>query len=188
MLSLLVNGDANEPVDGLDKLEPTWGKPPVWITFQAYHAMVGIGVLFFGATVVSCFYWWRGTLFEQRWLLRFYVFAVLLAFAANELGWVAAEVGRQPWIVYPTLEDGQLVGGLRTSEGLSESVRASQVLASIIMFGLVYLLLFALWIFLLNKKIQEGPESLATTPDTDEGGILEAATRRGVVRKDMADS
>jgi len=162
-------------------LEDDYGRPPVWLAFQAYHVMVGIGMLFIAATLFSSLLWFRGTLFHTRWLLWFYVFAVFLAFVANELGWVAAEVGRQPWIVYPTVGDGgELVGGLRVSEGLSESVAAENVLASIIMFGLLYALLFALWVFLLNKKIQAGPPSHAPALEgvsTDRAAVLEAARR-----------
>ncbi|MFN3161796.1 MAG: cytochrome ubiquinol oxidase subunit I [Rubinisphaera brasiliensis] len=175
MLSFLVHGDFNAEVAGLDELEERWGRPPVWLTFQAYHIMVGIGMLFIGSTLVACFYWWRGTLFEQRWLLWYFVFAVGLAFVANELGWVAAEVGRQPWIVYPTVVNGELVGGLRTSDGISEAVRASQVLSSIIFFGLIYLMLFALWISLLHKKISHGPEPLTESPPEHKGTVLGAA-------------
>ena len=79
------------------------------------------------------------------WVL---VFAVLLPQIANQAGWFAAEIGRQPWIVY---------GLLRTSEGLSESVGRGQVLFSLTLFGLIYLLLFALFIFLLDRKIRQGP-------------------------------
>lgn len=175
MLSFLVHGDFNAEVTGLDELEERWGRPPVWLTFQAYHIMVGIGMLFIGSTLVACFYWWRGTLFEQRWLLWYFVFAVGLAFVANELGWVAAEVGRQPWIVYPTVVNGELTGGLRTSDGISEAVRASQVLSSIIFFGLIYLMLFALWISLLHKKISHGPEPLTESPPEHKGTVLGAA-------------
>ncbi|WP_237229293.1 cytochrome ubiquinol oxidase subunit I [Rubinisphaera sp. JC750] len=175
MLSFLVHGDFNAEVAGLDELEERWGRPPVWLTFQAYHIMVGIGMLFIGSTLVACFYWWRGTLFEQRWLLWYFVFAVGLAFVANELGWVAAEVGRQPWIVYPTVVNGELTGGLRTSDGISEAVRASQVLSSIIFFGLIYLMLFALWISLLHKKISHGPEPLTESPPEHKGTVLGAA-------------
>ena len=141
MLSWLVTGDAAGEVAGLDKLEPTWGRPPVWLTFQSYHLMVSIGVLFLVSTLYASFLRYRGTLFEKRWLLWYFVFAVLLAFAANEAGWVAAEVGRQPWIVYPVLQDGQIVGGLRTSQALSEAVTAEHVLGSIIMSGCTWGLL-----------------------------------------------
>lgn len=189
-LSFLIHGDFSEPVPGLDQLEPIWGSPPVWLTFQAYHAMITIGMLFIGVTLLSCFFWWRGTLFEQRWLMWFYVFAVGLAFAANELGWVSAEVGRQPWIVYPTIVDGQAVGGLLTRDGISESVGAEEVLGSIIMFGLVYALLFVLWVFLLHQKIQQGPEPVepaeAPPPDLSESSFIRVAAARAGKEEEMA--
>jgi cytochrome d ubiquinol oxidase subunit I len=141
--------------------------------------MVGIGMLFIGLTLLSCVLWWRGTLFETRWLMWTYVFAVLLAFAANELGWVAAEVGRQPWIVYPTVgSDGTLSGGLRVADALSESVKAEVVLGSLIMFGFLYALLFALWVFLLNYKIQAGPapHGPSESSGTEPKDLIEAAS------------
>ena len=103
----------------------------------------------------------RGTLFEQRWLLWIFVFGVLGPYAANQLGWVAAEVGRQPWTVY---------GLLRTEDSVSTNLVAGEVLTSIIGFGVIYLLLFLVWILVLNDKIQKGPEPVAlpgtTTPET----------------------
>jgi cytochrome d ubiquinol oxidase subunit I len=170
MLSFLVYDDWNKPVPGLDELESKYGKPPIWITFQAYHVMISIGMLFIGATSLSSFWLWRGTLFQKRWVLWFYVFAVVLAFAANECGWVSAEVGRQPWIVYPVEQaNGELLGGLKTSDALSEAVRADLVLGSLIMFGVIYLLLFVLWIFLLNRAIQKGPESPVVQDHPEHG-------------------
>ena len=174
-LSFLIHGDFDAPVAGLNELDDTYGRPPLFISFQAYHAMVGIGMLFIASTLYASWCLWRGTLFTKRWLLWYFVFAVLLAFAANELGWVAAEVGRQPWIVYPSFNGaGQMIGGLRTSDGLSESVTAEHVLASIIMFGVIYGMLFVLWIFLLNKKIQHGPD--IEEPKGEGTGIVSAAT------------
>jgi len=163
LLSLLVGFDTEHVVTGLDDLEEDYGEPPVWLAFQAYHIMIAIGMLFIASTLLACFFWWRGTLFEQRWLLWYFVFAVGLAFVANETGWVAAEVGRQPWIVYPTIENGEVVGGLRTNEGLSEAVKAEHVLTSILGFGFIYAMLFVLWIFLLNQKIQHGPDPIGET-------------------------
>jgi cytochrome d ubiquinol oxidase subunit I len=177
MLSWLVHGDAAAEIAGLDKLEPTWGQPPVWLTFQSYHLMVAIGVLFIFSTLYASYLRWRGRLYETRWLLWYFVFAVGLAFVANEAGWVAAEVGRQPWIVYPSVQDGQVVGGLRTSEGLSEAVSAEHVLGSIVMFGVVYLLLFVIWIMLLNNKIQHGPEPVAVEGQSSTAGVLDAASK-----------
>jgi cytochrome d ubiquinol oxidase subunit I len=76
------------------------------------------------------------------------VAAVLLPQIANQTGWYAAEMGRQPYVVY---------GLLKTSDALSEAVVAEQVLFSLIGFTLVYLVLFLLFIYLMNKKIQHGP-------------------------------
>ena len=68
---------------------------------------------------------------------------------ANEVGWMVAEMGRQPWVVY---------GLLRTVDGVSKSISPGQVMTSIVMFSVIYVFLFALFMFLLDKKIKEGPE------------------------------
>lgn len=165
LLSWLVHGDASAEVAGLAELEEDWGRPPVWLSFQSYHWMVAIGVLFAAATLYAALLLWRGRLWRARGLLWFFVFAVLGAFAANQLGWVAAEVGRQPWIVYPTVAGGEVVGGLTTAEAHSEVVTGGQVLGSIAMFGLIYVLLFVVWIYVLNHKIQAGPAPVRPEPE-----------------------
>ena len=177
-LSLLVHGDVDAEVKGFDQLEERYGRPPVWLTFQAYHLMVGCGLFFIVLTLVASFFHWRGTLFEQRWLLWIFVPAVILGFLANELGWVVAEVGRQPWIVYPSVQDDVFVPGLRTADAVSESVVAGQVLASILGFGAIYALLFVLWIYLLNHKIQQGPEPVHPPSATTLASYLETASHR----------
>ncbi|KGE85144.1 MAG: cytochrome ubiquinol oxidase subunit I [Phaeodactylibacter xiamenensis] len=147
-LSFLLHFDLNEPVTGLNAF-PIEDQPPALnAIFQFYHFMVAFGMLMIALTLYASFQWWRGKLFKQRWLLWGFVFAVLLPNLANQFGWFAAEMGRQPWVVY---------GLLRTSDALSASVQANQVLFSLIMFFLVYALLFALFIYMLNKKIKHGP-------------------------------
>jgi cytochrome d ubiquinol oxidase subunit I len=148
MLSFLVHGDAAIPVTGLQSF-PKELRPPVNIVFQAYHLMVGIGILLIVLSWLGLFFWWRRTLFEKRGFLWILVFSVLLPQVANQVGWITAEVGRQPYTVY---------GLLKTSESLSPVVTSGQVLSSIIAFGLVYILLFVLFIYLLNEKIQHGPD------------------------------
>ncbi len=167
LLSLLVHFDPNKPVTGLDKFaERDW--PPVVIPFTAFHLMVGLGGYFVAVTILALFLWWRKKLFTTRWLLWAFVFSTVPAIAANELGWVTAEVGRQPWIVYHLL---------RTSEGLSKSVAASHVLASIIMFSAIYAMLFVLWIYVLHQKILHGPEPASLSPVADSSqGLMDAAT------------
>lgn len=178
LLSFLVDFDFSSTVRGLEELETTFGRPPVWLSFQAYHLMVACGMFFIAVTLLASFFRWRGTLFEKRWLLWIFVPAVVLAFVANELGWVAAEVGRQPWAVYPSWQDGRFVPGLRTADAVSESVVAGQVLASIVGFGIIYLLLFVLWLYLLNDKIRHGPEGAGAHPPTTVREYFDAASER----------
>lgn len=190
-LSFLVHGDTNVPVIGLDKIPRAYW-PPVAVAYTSYHVMVGIGMFFTLLTAFALFLRWRGRLFDKRWLLWVFVGSVLLAVAANQLGWMAAEVGRQPWTVHPRVRvgpDGQALldakgllqyrmeEGLLTSRAISEAVSAEQVLGSILLFGFVYLLLGALWVFVLNSKIQKGPEPVS--PDArNERGFFQAASSR----------
>ncbi|MCX6967721.1 MAG: cytochrome ubiquinol oxidase subunit I [Verrucomicrobia bacterium] len=154
MLSFLIYGDGNKPVRGLNEFAPA-DRPPVNVVFQTYHAMVAIGLGLIGLALLSTVQWWRGKLFEQRWLLGILVLSVLGPQMANQLGWASAEIGRQPWIVY---------GLLRTSDSLSKVVSGGAIVSSLIMFSLVYALLFAVFIFLLNHKIQHGPDEADLTP------------------------
>lgn len=188
MLSWLVHFDPAVPVAGLDELDKDWGTPPVWLTFQSYHLMVAIGMIFILTTLYASWHRWRGTLYTKRWLLWYFVFAVGLAIVANETGWVTAEVGRQPWIVYPTMTNGVLGGGLRTADAVSEAIGAEHVLASIIMFGLIYFLLFILWVILLNNKIQHGPEPVDGHERDGAQGALNAASRRVGHKRSMTET
>jgi cytochrome d ubiquinol oxidase subunit I len=147
-LSWLVHWDRARPLTGLGAFAPA-DRPPVNAVFQSYHAMVAIGLGLIGLALLGTLACWRGRLFRSRFLLRLLVLSVLGPQAANQLGWFSAEVGRQPWIVY---------GLLRTSEARSPTVGAGELWASLIMFGLIYLMLLAVFIFLLDRKIKHGPE------------------------------
>jgi cytochrome bd ubiquinol oxidase subunit I len=164
-LSFLLHGDFNAPVTGLDQFAPE-DRPPLHIPFQAYHLMVALGMYFIGLTLFASYLRWRGTLFDRRWLLWVFVVSVIGPYLANHAGWVAAEVGRQPWIVY---------GLLRTSDALSKSVKAEEVLASIILFSIIYLFLLAVWLYVMHEKIKHGPEEVAVAAETGgKGGLLDA--------------
>jgi cytochrome bd ubiquinol oxidase subunit I len=154
MLSYLIGMDTETKVIGLNSFKPE-DRPPVNIVFQTYHLMVAIGFTLIAISLLGVFFWWRGTLFKQKWLMWIFVFSVLLPQIANQIGWITAEVGRQPWIVY---------GLLRTSEGLSKAVEAGQVWFSLILFTIIYAGLFILFIYLLNEKIQHGPEDVDSIP------------------------
>ncbi|HXV77330.1 MAG TPA: cytochrome ubiquinol oxidase subunit I [Candidatus Polarisedimenticolaceae bacterium] len=206
-LSFLVHDDFDAPVIGLDRFRPEH-RPPLTIPFVSYHLMVALGFSFILLTVTASWMHWRGKLLESRPMMWLFVVAVIGAFAANQAGWVAAEVGRQPWVVHPTIardtageplldDDGfvryrtqtvtmadgttrERIGGLLTESGVSEVVRAEQVLGSIVMFALLYLMLGSLWLFVLNRKIQTGPEEYdeAGRPGRS-AGLLEVAGSKG---------
>ena len=156
MLSFLAHNDTAKPVTGLREAAPDpKDRPPVSFTFQMFHLMVAIGFGMIAVAAFGAFLCWRGVLFGKRWMLWLLVLSVLGPQIANQAGWFAAEVGRQPWIVQ---------GVLRTSEGLSAVVKANAVLASLVLFTLIYMLLFAVFIYLLNDKIQHGPDAADLKP------------------------
>jgi len=153
LLSYLISGDFNQSITGLNAFPPE-DRPPVNLVFQTYHLMIAIGFMLIGISVLGLFLWWRGRLFKTKWYLYILMFSVLLPQLANQLGWISAEVGRQPWIVYHLL---------RTSDALSKVVTEGQIWFSLILFILIYSLLFILFFYLLNEKIKHGPESLDDT-------------------------
>jgi cytochrome d ubiquinol oxidase subunit I len=156
MLSFLAYSDSAKPVTGLREAAPDpKDRPPVNFTFQLFHLMVAIGFWMILISALGFLYFRRGSLFEKRWLLWLLVLSVLGPQIANQAGWFTAEVGRQPWIVQ---------GLLRTSEGLSAVVRANTVLAAIFLFSAVYILLFAVFVYLLNDKIKHGPDDSDLVP------------------------
>lgn len=148
LLSYLIGFNPKTQVIGLNDI-PVDERPPVNLVFQSYHLMVAIGFALIAISLLGAFFWWRGTLFKQKWLLWIFVFSVLLPQIANQVGWITAEVGRQPWIVY---------GLMKTSEGLSKAVESGQVWFSLILFTIIYFFLFLLFLYLLNEKIKHGPE------------------------------
>jgi len=148
LLSFLVGFDTQTEVKGLnDYPEDEW--PPLGLTFYSFHLMFILGLYFIGLTALGLFMLWRKKLFSSRFFMTLAFLSLPLPLIANELGWIAAEVGRQPWIVYRLL---------KTSEAISVTVPAGQILASLIMFSAIYLLLGALWVFLLRREVKKGPE------------------------------
>jgi cytochrome d ubiquinol oxidase subunit I len=158
MLSFLIHGDFTTPVTGLHAFKKE-DRPPVNYVFQFYHLMVAIGITLIALSIVLIFLWRKGKLFDYPLVLKISVASVLLPQIGNQVGWFAAEVGRQPWIVY---------GLLRTSEAFSKNVSAGQIWFSLILFFVIYTLLFALFIFLLDQKIKHGPDDAAEIPSEYE--------------------
>ena len=144
LLSFLAFNDPNAVVKGLKDF-PKEERPPVMLTFLSFRAMVGIGTLM---PLLAALAWlWRNRLDDRKWLLRVLLFAIPLPYIAIEAGWMVAEVGRQPWIVY---------GLMKTKDAVSPIV-TSQVAISLVAFIVVYALLGTVDIYLLKKYAQKGP-------------------------------
>ena len=162
--------------------------------FVSFHLMVAIGVLLIAMTLSALFLLWRGTLFEHRWLLGGFVLAIVPVYVANQAGWLAAEVGRQPWIVQAEFEPVMAArenadvfyqyhemdftapeGGLRTRDAVSGAITGEMVAGSLAMFALIYLLLVLVWVFVLNTKIHAGPDEADRAGEGEPSGFLEVA-------------
>ena len=149
LLSWLAFGDADAPIMGMEDLQkaghPT---PPFVITFVSFHTMVGLGMIFIALTGWGALLLGRKKLFEARWYLKLLPWVIPLPLLACQLGWIVAEVGRQPWVVYRVL---------KTADAYSFNVTGAEVLASIIMFGLIYLFLGVLYLYVLIRLARRGP-------------------------------
>ncbi len=147
-LSFLAFNDFNAKVTGLNDI-PADERPPVLPTFLGFRIMVGLGTLFIILTVWG--FLRRNKLAESPLYLKIMLWAIPLPYLANEMGWMLAEVGRQPWIVW---------GLMKTSEAVSP-IAASQVAVSLLAFIVVYGLLGAAAFYLLAKHAKKGPEPAA---------------------------
>jgi cytochrome d ubiquinol oxidase subunit I len=165
LLSFLAYQDVNATVAGIDSFAPA-PIPPINIVFQVYHFMIVMGPALAGIGLLGgLMFLWRRRLYESRLVLWLLVITVFIGEATITAGWWTAEVGRQPWIVYNVL---------LTADGVSPVVSAADVVFSLGLFVALYVLLFVLFLFLLNRKIQAGPEELedvetvavSTLPDT----------------------
>jgi cytochrome d ubiquinol oxidase subunit I len=120
------------------------------LVYYAYHIMAGLGTLFIAVMVVAAFFLWRRTLFTKRWLLWALMLTTPFPFIANTVGWITAEAGRQPWIIY---------GFMRTAHGSSQNVSSGNVGFTLLGFMGLYALLALVYFALLLKLFAQGPES-----------------------------
>jgi cytochrome d ubiquinol oxidase subunit I len=164
MLSFLAHNKTDASVWGLHEFPPE-DRPPVQLTFQAFHLMVGLGMFMLVVTLAGTVLLLRDRLFQRRAVLWLLVFAILAPMAANQLGWIVAEVGRQPWIVYPKYDIAASgfapIGGLRTAHAASKAVDATEIVISMVLVGITYSLLLIVWLYVLDHKIRAGPEAPA---------------------------
>ncbi|AEA34514.1 cytochrome ubiquinol oxidase subunit I [Hippea maritima] len=150
MLSIIAYHNANATIKGLKDF-PKNDRPPVTITFVSFRTMVGLGTLFVLLAIIAYYYIRKDILLNKKWFLKLMLFAIPLPYIAIELGWIVAEVGRQPWIVY---------GLMRTADATSTAVTVSQIIMSLIGFVLFYSILGAIDIYLLVKYAKQLPEKV----------------------------
>ncbi len=122
--------------------------------YYAYHVMAGLGTFFIVIMALAAVYLWRGKLYGRRWLLWILMLTLPFPFIANTAGWMTAEFGRQPWIIYDLM---------RTADGYSDQVSTGNVAFTLIGFAGVYVLLSVLFLLLIGRIISAGP---ATGPET----------------------
>ncbi|MEC9491819.1 cytochrome ubiquinol oxidase subunit I [Flexistipes sp.] len=148
LLSYLSHGDFNAEVTGLKDI-PRNERPPVWPTFLSFRLMVFLGTIFIVLSLLAFIYSKKDSLENKRWFLRLMLYAIPLPFIAAQVGWIVAEIGRQPWIVY---------GVMKTSDAVSKSVTSGQVWTSLIGFFIFYGILAVVDLSLLAKFSRKGPE------------------------------
>ena len=147
MLSLLVHFDPDGKVLGLNEF-PKDERPPILLPFASYHLMILFGLIFVALATGGIWLQARKRLPGARRYLKVLLWAVPLPYLANELGWISAEVGRQPWAVYKVL---------RTSDAVSAVVPAGNILFSLIMFTLIYALVGAAGLSIILRTVRRGP-------------------------------
>jgi cytochrome d ubiquinol oxidase subunit I len=157
VLSFLTWNHWTAEVKGLrDFSRNTW-PDNIPLLYYAYHIMVGLGTILIAVMVISAFLLWRGRLFTARPMLWALLLVVPFPYIANTAGWITAEMGRQPWLIY---------GLMRTAAGVSPRVSAGNGLFTLLGFMGLYLILGILFLWLVWREIDHGPGS----PEAAKGG------------------
>ena len=150
MLSFLTYKKWTAHVKGLDSFPEDLWPDRIPLLYYSYHIMVGLGTIFIAVQLMAAFLLWRKRLYESRWMLWVLMVCVPLPYIANTAGWMTAEIGRQPWLIY---------GLMRTAHGASPRVAAGNAWFTLIGFMGMYTLLGILWLFLVGREIELGPEA-----------------------------
>jgi cytochrome d ubiquinol oxidase subunit I len=148
MLSFLTYQRWEAHVQGLDAFPKEDWPDNIPLLYYAYHIMVGLGTIFIAIFCGAALLLWRGALYTARWMLWILMMSVPFPYIANTAGWITAEVGRQPWLIY---------GVMRTSEGYSKNVSAGNSLFTLIGFMGLYTILGILFLFLIRRELDHGP-------------------------------
>jgi cytochrome d ubiquinol oxidase subunit I len=158
ILSFLSYGNLRANVKGLEAYaRPLW--PPVDVTYYAYHVMIGLGTIFCAVSVLAALFLRRGRLYETPAMLWLLMLIMPFPYIANEAGWVATEVGRQPWIIY---------GIMKTAQASSPTVVSGEVVFTLIGFAGMYFMLGVLFLYLTLREIAIGPSGHSDARDAAE--------------------
>ena len=158
LLSFLIYGTTRAEVQGLDQFPRDQWPTTLPLLFYAYHIMAGLGTYFALVMLVSALLLWRGKLYTSRWIMWPLLLSFPLPYIANTAGWMTTEIGRQPWVVY---------GLMRTADGFSKYVSASNSLFTLLGFMGLYTVISVLFLVLVYKEIAKGPhKEAASTPET----------------------
>src|SRR5919202_3666408 len=152
VLGVLTYRRWNAEVQGLEAFPREQWPDAVALLFYAYHIMAGLGTLFVPLMAIPALLLWRGRLWTSRWALWLVLLVTPFPFIANTAGWMTAELGRQPWIIY---------GLLRTSQGASPLLTPGNVLFSLIGFAGMYTVISIVWLVVMFQEIARGPEQRA---------------------------
>ena len=148
-LSFLTYRHWSARVQGLDEFSEALWPENIPLLYYSYHIMVGLGTVFIAIMGVAVILLWRGKLFQSRWMLWVLLLSLPFPYIANTAGWMTAELGRQPWLVY---------GLMRTADGYSKTVSAGNGLFTLLGFMGIYTVLGILFLFLVRREIEHGPE------------------------------
>jgi cytochrome bd ubiquinol oxidase subunit I len=152
VLSFLIYGTTEAEVTGLDHFPRDQWPTALPLLYYAYHIMAGLGTFFVLLMIAAAFLLWRRKLYTARWMLWLLLISFPLPYIANTAGWMTAEIGRQPWLIY---------GLMRVSEGYSNTVSAGNGLFTLIGFMGLYALLGLLFTVLVYREISRGPQPTA---------------------------
>src|SRR5271169_499086 len=164
MLSFLTYRQWRADVKGLSDFPQTEWPDQIPLLYYSYHVMVGLGTIFIAVMVVAALLLWREKLYDSRWMLWALMLCVPLPYIANTAGWMTAELGRQPWLIY---------GLMRTAQGVSPRVTAGNAWFTLIGFMGLYTVLGILWLLLFYREIELGPEPDAR-PLGEDAAVLAA--------------
>ncbi len=159
-LSLILHLNPDARVTGYTDV-PQADRPPIPVVFQSYHLMIALGMFFALVFFVSVIMHILGRLEKARWLQWVLIACIPLALLASNLGWMSAEVGRQPWVVQ---------GVMRTTDAVSPLVSSGQIWTTLGLFGLIYLVLFVAWLRIFVGIIKKGPEDAAEMLEAEKAG------------------